>query len=265
MQFTYAVVGIRDDAAKLETSLRDFQKKHVFRVSIDGRLIKISEDIYDDEVSKAINRRSLTPSEIGCALGHLTAYNWANDTDWLIVLEDDVEVLGDISEIEEKLSRLSSEASVIHLDDFESMRTDDFFRYAKWKLPYRTHAYAINRTALDFIKQRQQNIISTADWPIQWAHHVKFFRMKNKVIRLKDLPSLIESDRLPYQNEAIMHFQIFRSSNWFFARYHNYQLVKYFIAFSYLFVRFKTYLMKLEQPLCEKIFTSACRAFTDLK
>ena len=91
-KISYAVVGIRESAAKLQQTLKEKNHVECKLVSFDGARIGVSPEIFDFKLSRELVRRRLSAGEIGCAYGHLLAYQNCKESDWLIVLEDDVEI-----------------------------------------------------------------------------------------------------------------------------------------------------------------------------
>ena len=245
--------------------LKNLHKKKVKLFAIDGQRDPEIGLVYDKEKSIKIMRRPLTLGEIGCAYGHLLAYQNSLDTDWLIVLEDDATFNHQIDQIESILSNLGTKPCVVHLDDIDARyHLSNFYSYKGPTRPYRTHAYAINSQALKVAVKLQQSIISTADWPIQWRYSVNFCSLKNDVYGLANGDSLIERERLPLQLVAIQHFQEFRSSSRLRRALNNQPKAKKIIAAIYIYKRFFVYVRVLNTTYPSKIRSALYSSINEL-
>jgi len=265
LHFKYGVVGIRPSAKQILEKLRDEYKKDAFHIYFDGNNYSKLHEIYNEDISELVMRRSLTRGEVGCARAHQLAYRQAGDCDWLIVLEDDVSISLELDEIERILASQKMKPTVIHLDDIDkSIKNLEIQKYPANRLPYRTHAYAINATALTIALQHQKEIVSTADWPIQWRHLVQFKCLGNEVFTLRDLGSTIESEREPLQYIANLDFQKFRSSTNLNKMLDRNLSGKRLIAAFYILRRFRVYMRALNKNQPKKIRTSYRSAKSDM-
>jgi GR25 family glycosyltransferase involved in LPS biosynthesis len=265
MIFKYGIVGIRSDAFSLREKLLNEYSKSAFVIAFDGFKGDLGSTHYSAWKSRAIMRRELSIGEVGCAMGHLLCYKDPSDFDWLIVFEDDVELHEDPVFIEHRLTKFGNNPMVVHLNDVDLAEDSaQLGRYPWHYRPYRTHAYALNKSAVQRILKFQSEIITTADWPVQWEYSIKFLWLANNVVSLKELPSLIDEGRVPLQADEHSHFQEFRSQNLFFLKISHFKVGKLIISGCYFCARVKTYFMMLRLPFIFKVKTSVARAYSDL-
>ncbi len=268
MKISYSVVGIRESAAKLQKSLSEENQIECDLVSFDGARDGISSEIFDLNLSHKLMRRSLSVGEIGCAYGHLLAYQRCEEPDWLIVLEDDIEILKPTVELEAFLSKgnFSKGAAVVFFDlDSENHKLWSFRKFPWYYRPYGTHAYAINRKALELVRASHKKILSTADWPIQWAYSIDFFSVTVNVFSLINIGSTIEKDRKPLQASAEKDFQVFRSIDSLNQIFNRLIFGRYFIATRYFFHRLQIYYEYRNLFAKRKLFSALALAYADLR
>jgi GR25 family glycosyltransferase involved in LPS biosynthesis len=266
MEFKYVIVGIRENAKRMEKVLRNDFTKNVKIISFDGAKEEITRDMYSPNESLKLMRRELSRGEIGCALGHLLAYKSNLESDWVIVLEDDTEILQNPSNLESVLTKFGKKPMVVHLNDIDLKSKKRIHgKYFWYNRPYRTHAYAINKKAIKIAIAYQNKIITTADWPVQWAYIVPFYWLKNDTFMLRDQGSIIEGERRPLQVVEHFDFQKFRSLNKFFSRINRTRIGHTIIGISYIVFRFTTYCKYLDIPLLSKLRTSIARSYSDLR
>jgi len=198
MKFQYCVIGIRDSAQDL---IRVFEQhgRDVISSGIDGNMIESISKIQDSKVTKIFLNRKMSPGEIGCALSHQTGYELASpDTDWLIVIEDDVRLTGRIEDFESYLEQVAINTGIVVSDRFDNDLPVNTILPSSIR-PYRTHLYAMNKLALKAATQRQSKVLTTADWPIQWCFLVDFIVLDQNTFTLIEESSLISAERLPLQ------------------------------------------------------------------
>ena len=194
----YRVIGIRPQVQDLAESIIN-QHRHVEFFGFNGFTQRLSTNLVDQDASMIIHGRKLSNGEIGCARSHQLAYLVPTNSDWTIFLEDDVRIDGDLSVIEEQLNRLSLKPTVVFLN----YGPEDFVRYPFWKKKHCTHAYALNKSALDVIRNTHTEIICVADWPIQWVYQLDFLVLSQGIIKLnQEIDSLIESERSKSKKEG---------------------------------------------------------------
>jgi GR25 family glycosyltransferase involved in LPS biosynthesis len=265
LNFKYVIVGIRPRGNVLLKELSEIYKKDAVLISYNGFTNPSTKFIYDLRTSSKIMRREMTLGEIGCAYGHLLAYKNALTADWLIVLEDDTYLNGDINKIENILRKMNNRPTVIHLDDQDlSHPNTQFYTYPFSKRPYRTHAYAINAAAIAVAVKTQKMIISTADWPIQWRYSVLFLSLKNDVFCLNEEGSTLEIERLPLQALAVQDFQNFRTNSQIRKLINCFSGGKSILGFFYMCHRISIYLRNLDLKLFIRIKVSVLSAMGDI-
>jgi len=265
LSFKYFVVGIRPEAQEIKSILEQTYTRECVVISFDGKKEFISEEQYSSQKSKMMMRRPLSLGEIGCAMGHLLAYQNANDADWIIVLEDDVKIYKDPQFLENELSKLSTVSTVVHLNDIDKATNGKNRGVYPWnRRPFRTHAYAVNRAAIVKILRYQHSIITTADWPIQWESLVRFRWLNEGTFELSDMGSLIDEQRNPLQIIQHNDFQSYRSKYAIFKRIERLPLGKYCVGIGYVFERFILYFNNLELPILPRLRTALARAQSDI-
>ena len=267
MKISYAVVGIRESAANLQKTLTEKSHVECNLISFDGAKDGITSEIFDLNLSRELMRRNLSAGEIGCAYGHLLAYQRCEESDWLIVLEDDVEILSTTLELEEFLSKgdFSKYPAVVFFDlDSENLKPWNFRKFPWYHRPYGTHAYAINRKALELVQASHLKILSTADCPIQWEYSIYFFSARVNVFSSRNIGSTIEEERKPLQATAEKDFQDFRSLDFINQILNRFSIGKYFLALRYFSRRFRVY-YKYRKLFARRKYTSVLAlAYADL-
>jgi GR25 family glycosyltransferase involved in LPS biosynthesis len=266
MKISYKVVGIRPEALGIQSLLEKSYGKSCSIIAFDGTNESIGAGVYSEEKTQIFMRRALSRGEIGCAMGHLLAYASAENEDWMIVLEDDVVISADPKSLESLLRHMPLSPTVVHFDDTDLPTSDKKFGKYSWhKRPFRTHAYAINRTAIIKILSLQKSVLTTADWPIQWKYLVKFYWINDETFSLADMESIIEADRRPLQYVEHNNFQIYHSKYRIFGRIERIRWGKKLVAIAYVIGRFEVYFKNLEMPFLAKIKTAAACAYSDIK
>ena len=264
--FKYFIVGIRPHAYEIREILVEGYNKDCVIISFDGARNIVTKDQYDDEKSKLLMRRPLSRGEVGCAIGHWLAYQNAGNSDWIIVLEDDIEIQSDPTVLEAKLQKLSNSPKVVHLDDIDLPKTNaKYGKYSWHHRPYRTHAYALNKSAIKIILRYQKSIQTTADWPIQWEYAFPFFWVSDDTFSLAEAQSLIENERRPLQFIQHQDFQLFRSKIFLFKKIEKFNLGRCLVGFFYIVQRFVVYVVSIQAPLVTRIRSAAARAYSDIR
>jgi hypothetical protein len=265
-KFSYAVVGIRPEAALLHATLKDKFHRDGSLISFDGRVEDKVKNSYNLSLTEKIMRRPLSDGEYGCAMGHLIAYQLSGDFDWLIILEDDIRINLDPLELEQKLGSLPKKPMLVHLGDLDPKKppVENFLKYPWYHRPYYTHAYAVNRLALTKIREHQNSIITTADWPIQWKYQFPFFNLIDPTFELDDLPSLLENERVILQQVQHSDFARFQSRNSFTKLLSYFRIKKLVLGLLYFLSRIKIYLLNLDIPLLPRIKTAVAQSYSDL-
>lgn len=259
MNFNFAIVGIRPSAVVLQNHITA-QGFEAMLIQVNGQA-NYSEYKFQRPLSCAIMKRELSPGEFGCAKGHLESYKQAMKCDWLIVFEDDVLPEIDCAAIVEFLKSRKKKA---HLVTFHSdlERKENEYRFFIWQRPYRTHAYAINRKAIQKVLRYQKNILSTADWPVQWDRRIPFYYRHVKSIELSDAPSSIELERIALQRGAWNDFQAFTKK---FIITRVVPMPRHAQKIFYFGHRFKIYFLDLYKWDIRFILSALIHAYLDLR
>jgi len=156
-----------------------------------------SEELNDlVNISSFVIGRRVTQTEVAVMFSHQKCYALASEEgcDFLIVLEDDVEIMND--------ARIANLLTV--LPDSEVPTIWTFFKshWSAWYMegketvasfpPPCAAAYMMNKTALRH--SLKEKSIGLADWPV-WSFGIKFKLIENAGFVLLDTPSYIEKER----------------------------------------------------------------------
>ena len=197
LNFSYKVIGIRPRKQDLALKISN-QSRTVEIIGFNGFSDELSSDLWNSDATLVIHNRKLSRGELGCARSHQLAYQSRRDEDWIVFLEDDVEIESCLSEIEDTLATIGKKPTVVMLEPDNSKSVILPF----WKKKSCTHAYAVNKSALDLINNTYFEIWSVADWPIQWAFQMRFITIRQSAVRLNaNLESLIDNERLIKKQE----------------------------------------------------------------
>lgn len=164
-------------------------------------------DICNESRIQCIYGRTLTGGEIACSLGHFEIYRQFAELGekWCLVLEDDVEVLGNIQELLVNLEKMPRKPNIITMRIINrgpivsklcKQTIGDFERILN--APYGTSAYFINDLAVKMIinKYKDKKIDSVADWPVAALPYLRFWICNINVLREEIAPSNLENERL---------------------------------------------------------------------
>ena len=185
----------------------------VFNVSgVDGRTLSAMDlERVKQETATRIHGRPMTSGEIGCSLGHLSAYDVARslDADWTLVCEDDAIIRSNIVHLEAVLQSLPQTSSLVlnlysyvgnpwrrkglmHIHGpIEQGGTQVVGRY--FKPPQMALAYCLNRSAVDWAASRT-TVDGGPDWPL-WADKLDFWGVYPWMATpMESVPSLIDPD-----------------------------------------------------------------------
>lgn len=164
----------------------------------------------NQKTNVAILGRKITSTEGACLFSHRNAYQNSN-SDWLVVIEDDMEIVN-ADLFENLLSNLEAQAHsnkptilLLFVGKNALIPIRRSFCYGKipffraLKVPTSTCAYAINRAAMG-VALRDSKFAGTADWPT-WSHKVKFFLTSDHIFRhLGEDNSLLSYSTNQYRN-----------------------------------------------------------------
>lgn len=146
--------------------------------------------------------RNLNPGEIGCTLSHHKCYKMflESDAEWLLILEDDITILGDLDQIESVLATIDpNKPRVVFLSGdywFTSMKkVSDKCSIANVYDAVGTYAYIINRKAAELILKKNPRPSYVADnWSLFRRQGVKLHAFYPYLIdaNIEDFGSSIE-------------------------------------------------------------------------
>jgi len=195
-KFKYIIIGIRPSGIQIADSLR-MQSKVFETVGFNGFTDQLPVGIFDENASRIIQGRRMSSGEIGCARSHQLSYQRHLNEDWVIFLEDDVEIIGSVSEIEMTLAGLPSEPTLVMLNYGPTSHVMLPF----WSRKAGAYTYALNKSALKIVNNSYSEIWCVADWPIQWIFRLNVKVVGQEVIRLRnDLESAIQEGRIDEKN-----------------------------------------------------------------
>lgn len=156
-----------------------------------------SEELKDlVNISSFVIGRKVTETEIAVMFSHQKCYALASEEgcDFLMVLEDDVEILND--------SRIANLLTFLPDSEVPTIWTFIKSHWSAWYVegketvacypPPCAAAYMMNKAALRH--SLKEKSIGLADWPV-WSFGVKFKLIENAGFVLLDTPSYIEKDR----------------------------------------------------------------------
>ncbi|MFB2649031.1 glycosyltransferase family 25 protein [Shewanella mangrovisoli] len=224
--FSIVVVSMRDALSRrslISKTLNELNLNFEFYDAVDGRSLKASlfyEKAYNSNFW--FNRRSfLTPSEVGCSLSHdKVLENFITDSpfDWLVVLEDDVDLKPSFSRaITEFCSGHDSTSfdGVAILGGQEGLKSRRLIYKAAYQeyngvlfysVPsichrwvYRTCGYIINKNSAKKVLQLKSNLnIVADDWSFIFKRApLENMYLTNLVVHPESLSdSSIEQERL---------------------------------------------------------------------
>ena len=208
-RFKYMIIGIRPRVSQIAESLR-LQSRSFEAVGFNGFTEQLPFGIYDDQAALVIQGRGLSSGEVGCARSHQLSYQHNSDEDWLIFLEDDVELTGLVSGIEKVLASLPSEPTLVMLE----YGSRSMIRMPFWSRRALAHTYALNKSALKIINNSYSEIWCVADWPIQWIFKLKFYVIGQDAIRLnKEIESVLDKGRLDEKHRVKINQGIAQEGN----------------------------------------------------
>lgn len=158
---------------------------------VDGRSgVFEGFDKINQTTNLTIIGRELTTTEGACLFSHRNAYK-KNDSDWLIVIEDDMEIvslenfatlIGSMKtfwEVTQPTILLFYVGKNGLIPRFRSFALGKVDFYKVLKIPTTTRAYAINILAREVAIQ-DLDYIGTADWPT-WSKKVNFYLTTEKI------------------------------------------------------------------------------------
>ncbi|EGR2241155.1 TPA: glycosyltransferase family 25 protein [Vibrio cholerae] len=152
-----------------------------FLDAINGKEMKASDyfELFSCHTSKRRGRKFLTPSELGCFLSHKKAIDdfILSDNNWLLVLEDDVDVVDNLSEFIPLIEGLRTD-SIYILGGQDGLSSFKYVILGKsetagvkrvmmktYKKIYRTCCYLVHRnTALEIQALMHKYRFMADDW-----------------------------------------------------------------------------------------------------
>ncbi|WP_272668610.1 MULTISPECIES: glycosyltransferase family 25 protein [unclassified Providencia] len=166
-----AIISLKEHITRRKNIMSQIKNQgHLSRVSdaINGKEMSAHEYFcsYKCEASKINGRKFLTPSELGCFLSHKKVINefLASKNDWLLVLEDDVNLINDLNKLTNKFENLDHNSIYIlgGQDGLSSFKKVLFKnqRNGTKKIIFGTHRW-IYRTCCYLIHKKAANNIFT--------------------------------------------------------------------------------------------------------
>ncbi len=184
MKLSISIISLEKDETRrtrLLSELSPFNVNINIISAVNGKELSAEEyfNQYKCESSKFGGRTFLTPSELGCILSHKKALKefLVSSNDWLLVLEDDVSIVNDISHIEYELGRLDNNGIYILGGQdglksfsrvlFKKSNLHDYSRviFKTYRWIYRTCCYLISRdSAVEIYNLMLLNRFMADDW-----------------------------------------------------------------------------------------------------
>lgn len=262
MDIGFAVIGIRSKRDDLVKELRVLGlETHSF--GVNGALANEADLLYNKSASTQIMRRDLSRGELGCARSHMMGYHETVDKyDWVVFLEDDIQLFQPCIETLKRTLFWTVKPTVVYFDETYKEPQIKFPWYVR---PYRTHFYAINNAALRIAASSQTEVLSAADWPIQWAYQVQFILAESQFARLCENVSLIEVERVPLQKLASEHYSS-KMDGLLFSALRKYKKINFLFKAIYAFSRLKSVYVALPKNISFyiRIKSSLAHIFSEL-
>ncbi|WP_276709476.1 glycosyltransferase family 25 protein [Campylobacter rectus] len=177
------VISLKSDEARREKLKERFKNYGKFKLveATDGRVMSAKEYYGYALASLEAYGRLLSPSEVGCSLSHVRAYEefLKSDAKFALILEDDV--IGDESGIKkafETAAKMDADSALVcgaqdglegRFSAFGKKLDEDFWLVSKrsYGTIYRAAAYVLDRRAAEKILQTHKKALCVADfWQI---------------------------------------------------------------------------------------------------
>ena len=177
------VISLKSDEARREKLKERFKNYGEFKLveATDGRAMSAKEYYGYALASLEAYGRLLSPSEVGCSLSHVRAYEefLKSDASFALILEDDV--IGDESGIKkafETAAKMDAGSALVcgaqdglegRFSAFGKKLDEDFWLVSKrsYGTIYRAAAYVLDRRAAEKILQTHKKALCVADfWQI---------------------------------------------------------------------------------------------------
>ena len=168
-----------------------------FIEAVDGRVFTEEQRNEAFDMKSCVRRfgKELNPGEIGCTLSHYKCYREFLETneDFVLILEDDISLVGDINLIFSKEIHDFMSAAVPKI----LLLSGDYWYWDDKKITrvfsaVGSYAYLINRTAISLILQNTTKPFNVADdWDLFKSFGVKLYAIHPYVIdaNIADIPS----------------------------------------------------------------------------
>lgn len=174
------VISLKSDVARREKLKGRFKNYDEFKLveATDGRAMSAKEYYGYALASLEAYGRLLSPSEIGCSLSHVRAYEefLKSDAKFALILEDDV--IGDENGVKKAFETAAKmdEGSVLicgaqdglegRFSAFGKKLEDDFWLVSKrsYGTIYRAAAYVLDRRAAETVLQTHKKALCVADF-----------------------------------------------------------------------------------------------------
>ena len=168
-------------------------------------------------LSKIVNNREISMGEYCCALGHQRILETFLDSgqSWALVLEEDANILEDISAIEQ-LAIDRREPTILHLAGIdhvlrstkeetfwlreahvEKLSDQELILFRVVGNAFGAFGFLINREAakIAVAANNRLRFPQLADWPSTWRHRIKFFIVEKPFISVETSGSELVGDR----------------------------------------------------------------------
>ncbi|MDT3296873.1 glycosyltransferase family 25 protein [Shewanella sp. SP2S2-6] len=180
-----SIISLEEDkerCLKLVSQISNYKLNCNVVSAVNGKRLTAIEYFMSSKcnTSKLFGRTLLSPSELGCFLSHKKAlYDFINSTDeWLLVLEDDVSVCGDLSYFYEQVPLLPRDGIFIlggqdGLKSFSRVVLSNYsdvvckVRFGTKRWLYRTCCYLISKEVAEKILMLMEEFPYMAD---DWSY-----------------------------------------------------------------------------------------------
>jgi hypothetical protein len=237
--FVIAVDGVPRNSKLIDSLIRVFSKHNIY--VLDAVQPKDIESKTIKKLTKQSNLmlgRKVTPHEIAVTLSHNQCYKIANHFGWedVMILEDDVFI-----EDNESLKKI---LSTLYKTTKPLIRTFYSPRWGVWKMtngvyvsiipPAYAAAYMINSSAMKIALAK--GTIGLADWPI-WSNKIQFHFLDNKVIKLLEVESYLDKERMKLKQSGRDYKQILNPK--FIIKINIFLRIKHYIVLPIIWKIFK--------------------------
>ncbi len=198
--------------------LVSFLQKEFSISNLQAGVLPRNEDLADYATKSGWLGRDMTPGEVGCAVAHRRVMKRfvESDSDWALVLENDVIVCNPRS-ILELLSGFAGTIPVVLMLGFNSEDVPSALLRSQWfrlpSIPTGTFSYAISRPAAESFLVDNPFNFGPADWPPYGSASTKFRILNPPIFKH---PDTRDGSTIKGRERVIRRFQGFRTlfSSW---------------------------------------------------